>query len=63
MSKKKTEKIIFIRCSDSDFDTRKRFRKLMIEHDFKDYEEALQTLTVMGENHPELVKKSKVVYV
>lgn len=60
LGKEKTEKIIFIRCSDTTFDTRKRFKKLMIEHDFSDYEEILQTLIRMGENHPEWVKKGMI---
>jgi len=44
-------------------ETKKDFGIFVIKHDFKDSEDAIKTLMIMAENHPELLTRAKVRFV
>jgi len=54
------EKMIRIRSTK---ETKKDFGIFVIKHDFKDSEDAIKTLMIMAENHPELLTRAKVRFV
>jgi len=56
--KEKTHKIR-VRCKKA---TRIKFNVFVAENDFKDQEDAIETLLQMAKNYPDLVKKSKIRY-
>ena len=45
--------LLLIRCAE---ETRKSFRRFVVDYDFKNYELALLDLLHLAETHPELVK-------
>jgi len=57
------EKVIFIRCTEPDVDTRKKFRTFIAKYDFPDYEAALLELLHLAESHPDLVREKGIRYI
>ena len=51
------DKDLFIRCSNK---TRRRFRRIYVDNDFKNFEKTLEALLSIAEAHPELFKEKGI---